>query len=300
MRLKVFLVILFLAPSAFASLKWQRIGDLQYPIGTLNAFGPNCYNNALKSAGLISSFRHSSDDEFQLYMASPLCRKLSREESHQVGDIGTVNVFVNGAPYPEHAFYLVSPDEASSKNGRYWLSPYVVASEKSILDLYEVPSTQECRKNSGVKNTGCTKFTEYFRCSDLQAYLKQRQIPSWYPEASARLSALEAELESHLLHLDGVAMTESQVRIELILKMNESLEILLSRARQMTSATPDEMFLWKTIFYRAQDSVSQMNFLFDVGIRSDFPDYDKKLLNLSALVAYLRNQLEAVAVTTSR
>lgn len=113
--------------------------------------GPNCWNFALKQAGLIPSLRESNEKEFDFFMSSPLCQKLSIGEVPRPGDIGSIENHSDDSSRLMHAFIHVSPKMVYAKHSISTDSPFGLMSYKEMKLTYPVGQIPggECRTECG-------------------------------------------------------------------------------------------------------------------------------------------------------
>jgi hypothetical protein len=128
-------------------------------------WGPNCWNTALVSAGILSAPGFASPEEMSFWMASPLCRPLHAAEAPRPGDIAAIRD-EKGAEV--HGFVYVSDELAFSKNYLTAASPYALQSPADVFGEYPVPAL--CRTSGG--SAGCPAYIDLFRCSTREEYVR--------------------------------------------------------------------------------------------------------------------------------
>jgi hypothetical protein len=110
------------------------------------ADGANCWNAALRSAGLVRQFRHTVGEELDFYLTSPACRELSPEEAADAGDL----IVIRGPDEkPVHAFTWISPEVSLTKNGYLQRKRLTFAPPASVYTDPLYWTVPECRRVSG-------------------------------------------------------------------------------------------------------------------------------------------------------
>lgn len=161
--------------------------------------GPNCFNTALLTNGIVENIRFVSTLEFEYYLKNN-CTPLKDISEMQAGDI-VVEIdlpeidFVNGATF--HAFVYLSDDKAIGKLSRsvrdqpkieafeeafsyskvsHLLTQYTEA-EKEIVDIPARPF--RCRGESNIPDDIKKLFKEFEEANIAKVPVSSHQITSW-------------------------------------------------------------------------------------------------------------------------
>lgn len=156
--------------------------------------GPNCWNAALLSAGLVNGVHHVGADEFTFYLEGPLCHEVPFDQSLP-GDIVAFRRatrdgrLVNGPyGYEIHGFTLAGGGMAFTKNGTATGDRYQIQSLESLRQDYEKTNRRECRQ-LGLPAEACHLKIQTFRCGPGPA-----EIPVPLREIEEGILALERDL----------------------------------------------------------------------------------------------------------
>ena len=99
--------------------------------------GPNCWNLALVMGKVVPFMRQSSDEEWDFFLRSPLCRELQPGEKKQPGDFGSLEVRTpEGRTRHEHGFVYVSDSMVYAKNGVLTKDAYSLQSAEENAKRY--------------------------------------------------------------------------------------------------------------------------------------------------------------------
>lgn len=178
--------------------------------------GPNCWNLALVTAGVLPALRYSTSDEMSFFMNSPLCRELSQHEKKQPGDIGAFRTDQKKTEF--HGFMWISDSLVYSKNGYTKSSPYAVQSFKKMEEGYNRVRKWICYENS-TKN--CDLELVNFRCEGMESYLKKfsETFPKGITKAFQDLGVIETCIEA----VHGIARSVSTTAMS---SLTDSIKVL--------------------------------------------------------------------------
>lgn len=150
----------------------------------IEAYGPNCWNAAMMTAGLTDSVHYVSGVEFWHWMNSPFCKTVPADETLRYGDIGSIHGS-NGDHF--HSFMRVNDDVIFQKG-----SPAVehkweyVKTEKIVFPEY-FNDVKRCKGNEGrQREAHCETSIVYHRCDPIPQDFYARND----------LGGLEAELKT--------------------------------------------------------------------------------------------------------
>ena len=140
-----------------------------------SSVGPNCWNLALYSTGLVSSLRNVDESEFKSLLESPLCRKLAAREPVRRGDIGAIRENDPKGDIEVHGFAYINEDQVFTKNGDDSRSAVEVMRFADLMrvSLYDVES--ECRFG---KLESCVRFIDRYRCQSLNHFIQSGNVSS--------------------------------------------------------------------------------------------------------------------------
>ena len=157
--LATFVGFLFISLTAFSSLVFADLkAGLSFVGKSSKTTGPNCWNYALYSAGLVHSLRNVEADEFDFFIHSKLCQLIDDSKPVVAGQIGAIQDIVQGKPIQNHAFIFLSRNEILTKNGPYIQAPY---QRSTLSELFQIPSYQ----------LNSTRILQRYSCGSLNHYL---------------------------------------------------------------------------------------------------------------------------------
>ncbi|MBC7396776.1 MAG: hypothetical protein H7333_04965 [Bdellovibrionales bacterium] len=154
--------------------------------------GPNCWNTALVSAGILPHLRGTEADEFKYWMSSPLCTELKAGEKPEAGDVMAIRSSYGSTE--EHAFIYGTEELSFSKKTFEAAEPYRMLSTDEI---YGRPFNvkRECR---ALGRTDCETQVHAFRCINMKQYLSDKALNARVSSLSALVESIEAKLEIDL------------------------------------------------------------------------------------------------------
>ncbi|HRO68568.1 MAG TPA: hypothetical protein PL182_13435, partial [Pseudobdellovibrionaceae bacterium] len=170
--------------------------------------GPNCWNAALYSRGLVGGIRHVDGYEFTAWLSSPLCKEVPAEQAAGGDIVALRRVTLDGrlvkGPYGAevHGFLLGSDGIGFTKNGTNAKDIYQLQDAASIFQIYQSVNKRDCRL-LGLPKEACQLRAQYFRC--------QASPPVWSENLRGfeeKISALEKRL--HEFYFDASLTREDQ------------------------------------------------------------------------------------------
>lgn len=123
--------------------------------------GPNCFNFALVVAGLLPGLKPTSNEEFDVFINSPLCQRVHNKNLLRAGDIGVYSSknSKTDATVFNHGFIYISDKLVLSKNDQSVRAPYSVQETQAMYNQqYEDPNF----------------FTEYYRCMSFDEFIANK------------------------------------------------------------------------------------------------------------------------------
>ncbi len=135
--------------------------------------GPNCYNSALTSAGVLNHLRYVSPEEFGHILKSPVCREVSTQEV-QPGDLRVYFYQAPGVQWFEriliHANVYLSPELSLNKMTMYLTSQAEIQKESEVRKNYQYLAESRVLTNREQRSFQCTgescqTETKFYRCS---------------------------------------------------------------------------------------------------------------------------------------
>lgn len=180
--------------------------------------GPNCWNSALYSVGVVSGVRHVDYAEFTSWLESPFCQEVE-EKSAAAGDIVALRRARSDGrlvtmPYSAevHGYLLAAPGLAFTKNGTSKGDGYQLQDTASLHANYETVNRRECRI-LGVPREFCGMKAQYFRCSPVLSL----GLPGSLKAIEEDLVKLEGEL--HRLYmgelpLDSLDADKARIKLK--------------------------------------------------------------------------------------
>lgn len=109
------------------------------------ADGPNCWNTALRAAGLIRPARHTVAEELDFYLRSAACRELAPDEAPAPGDVIAIR---DSRGEAVHAFTWISDAISLTKNGYRQGQPLTVARPEDVFAHADYRTSPRCRRTA--------------------------------------------------------------------------------------------------------------------------------------------------------
>lgn len=209
-------------------------------------WGPNCWNLALKTVGILPHFRFTASNEMTFYSNSILCRRISKDEI-QRGDLGLIRVPKHYKREEYHAFYYITPELVFSKNGSSQNEPYVIARKDEIFKIYNVPPLP----------------VDLRRCNSLRSYMDAHpHLSSYLLKTLKEITRYESDLEQWIYYGRSIGLERERVIIDIAKKHLQRLD---ENASQPPYSLEDDLFIQGVIRERFFSIAEQ----FDVLERKD-------------------------------
>ncbi len=238
--------------------------------------GPNCWNLALVMKAILPSLRYSGPEEMSFYMRPPLCRQLKNDEEKIPGDVGAIRDMTARSPEEYHGFIYISDDIAYSKNGFANTSPFALQPLEKVLDIYQVPSMEECRSNELSFSNNCGKAISYFRCVSMDEYLKKAEdLPSFFVNSLSSISSYEDCLQETTMK----AIPVSTVAQNNIVDALNALSFYVGNEIQETNRNPNPSvnFVIGSMKLRLEAIAKQLKFNNDENNSSEISKFADRL-----------------------
>lgn len=205
-------LILLLVLSAFSRAEPTLPPRAQELLGKFAVLGgPNCWNSALYSAGLVSGVRHVDYEEFSAWLDSPQCAEVSAESATGGEIVALRRARADGRlvnfPYTAeiHGYFLLAPGSGFTKNGTSAAEGYQIQDTASLHAKYESVNKKDCRM-LGLPKELCGMKAQYFRCFPSSA----KSLPANLIAIEQKVKAFEAELHRLYTGESAVASLESE------------------------------------------------------------------------------------------
>lgn len=166
--------------------------------------GPNCWNAALVATKILDSFRYTDSTEFTFWLNSPLCRELRTTEALIPGDVGSISGLQTFGPEDEalhsHGFIYLNQETAFEKPGLSKTDGGLqFSSLQKIINTYKVkPECTRVKSNTYIKE--CKQQINYYRCTSLEDYLKDKPELNKKYSCYSNLMNLEKNIEKYLFN----------------------------------------------------------------------------------------------------
>ncbi len=135
--------------------------------------GPNCWNLALVVNKILPSMRETSDQEFDYFLSSPLCKEIVDHEKIMPGDIGTIESrLISGYKRHIHGFIHVGKDIVYNKLGIDVKSKFQIMSYQDMHKVYPINALDgECK-------TDCSPVTHLRQWLSESALKHIKELPN--------------------------------------------------------------------------------------------------------------------------
>lgn len=202
-------LFLFFGSSALAANSLEDVARIRALVNREAARnGPNCWNAALYSRGLVEGIRHVDGHEFTAWLSSPLCEEVSAEQA-TAGDVVALRRFTTDGrlvkgPYGAeiHGFLLGDDGIGFTKNGTNAKDIYQFQDTREIFRLYQSINQKDCRL-IGFPKEACQLRAQYFRCDPSRLEWSEH-----LQDLERKISALERQL--HGFYLNSSLTREDQ------------------------------------------------------------------------------------------
>lgn len=213
---------------------------------TVNS-GPNCWNTALISSGVLSSQRYTTPEEMKFWMSSPLCKKRESPDKPRPGDIVAIRGGAGSYSVDLHGFVYISDELSFGKNGPEINDPYEFKKTSEVFKVNQIP--KECQTS---RHSDCLKWAEYYQCESMESYLAQNPIKN--SEQKLLWNSVEAQECSSASVLSIGAVELNRVALESMMK-------LADEKRASPEQSEEEKFLWNGILIKAKSLWLQNRFV---------------------------------------
>lgn len=189
--------------------------------------GPNCWNFALRSAGLVKSLRYTEPGEVNSLLNSQMCKSVPNNKV-QPGDLAFVK---NSFGEHIHAYVYITPNILFAKHAQTAMYNFKLMPMKEMLKSYE--RTRHCQiKNLHHKD--CYNHTVYFRCESFDSYTKKINFNKKAPSTASLfdyIDEIETTLEPLVINPDFKMHNlpkKNTEQSELYKKIADRLETLIA------------------------------------------------------------------------
>jgi hypothetical protein len=226
--------------------------------------GPNCWNYALYSAGLVDSIRNVDDTEFHFLIESPLCQKLSGEATYWPGQIGVIRDQESYSHIKEnHAFVYLTPNKILTKNGPFRESVYELTSLQKLLQI-------------SAFHLGPGRFLSRYQCTSLSSYFRDKKINPHL------LKIAEIKIKFEVYYANVIRKKENlsiQFKNEILTKINKELAILKTDLKQgLLSWSEDERLFINILSQHFIGIAGQLYYTHASPIMDEFEELSPSLL----------------------
>jgi hypothetical protein len=183
----------------------QSFNDLQ-----MSTDGPNCWNAALISTGILKSTRPVTKPEFWFWMNSEYCKALPASEKPRTGDIGSL-FWKHWGNY--HSFMRIDDNTVFSKNGPEIKDKYKVQSYESMFfDNYKEMAKTCKGSEQNLKNKGCEFEVVHHRCRPLENnfFAGVKEIKN----TSDQIDGIESRLSKWMVNSESLSESEVSAAFE--------------------------------------------------------------------------------------
>lgn len=215
--------------------------------------GPNCFAQALSSAGVLNEIdqnRHVTDEEYSLWVNSPFC---SKTQTPKAGDLAYVTNLKDGKSIGVHGLVFLNNSFSISRNGN---NGYLQIQPSDLpLKLYGAMDADPNCPILGAKvipkNEG--GIVSYYSC-DLEALQDSKQ--EWIDESNFMAQNQQLSCLKELI-INNREMLPETVFIALKAIQTMALENLSkdSEVDQDGNSRAAHLFFWKAIYSEVQSLV---------------------------------------------
>lgn len=212
--------------------------------------GPNCWNTALYTVGLVPTISYSAPEELNFWLNSPYCRALETGENAEPGDIHAIrSIFGPGrAPIESHAYIHLFRGTVFGKDSWAGTDASGISSDEEAFDSFDVSRGFENmrvnNRNELSPSPDAARFSQAFRCRAPRVVAQGQDVGAH--EVTSRIGTA---IESHLL--GNSTLTESQLA---------DFQQSLNQVRAQTSSNTSS-FVGRADFYRAGSLLEQINMI---------------------------------------
>lgn len=192
--------------------------------------GPNCWNAALQSAGLVHSTRFVSKGEYWFWMKSNNCVAVAPGDKLQSGDLGSL-IWKGYGHY--HSFVYLDEHLVFSKTSPSSKHPYRIQAFEEMFSADERESVKNCwplAPNHNNKN--CELEIVFHRCRPLEKgfYHSDPQLAEW----DLKLKGLEEIIDRRSKASEGVAPQVYQRSMEQLYQLLRQVQRASSNGKNET------------------------------------------------------------------
>lgn len=253
-----FVSIFFTILNCFPIFVKADLNQALKKVGTYSkTTGPNCWNYALYSAGLVNSLRNVEENEFTFFIKSRLCHKLQDQDAIKPGQIGAIQDIENNKVIQNHAFVFLGPEAVLTKNGPYVAAAYQVMSLKNLL---QIPSYQLHPK----------RLLERYECEDIESFIKN------YPGLNIHLLQIYDLVKAFEYHYEQ----DTLQNIQLDMKFKDTTLLLIEKAildMAFDGLNSDDHFFRDLIAIHLSGISGQIYYTYASPIMDQFESLSRKL-----------------------
>ncbi len=207
--------------------------------GKLNEFmGPNCYNSALVTAGILPHANYTSRVEMNFWMNSPLCREKDLSEEISPGDI--IAIKDNGQFY--HGMVHISENLIFSKNGNSTNGHYYFDTQKSLYSDKGYDIKKECERiplNRDENTNQCQRSVHIFSCQTWDDFIKDSELSPQKKEILEDINTIDCKLSKHVFN-QRIGLNKSHIEDAII-----TLQALALKRGALAQEDPDNPGYYK-------------------------------------------------------
>lgn len=198
--------------------------------------GPNCFNTALNSVGLLQSIRHSTQEEIDFFTRPPFCREIKVKSDLEPGDL--ILIRGSGVPSEMHAFIYINDDLVFSKSRFSIQFPYELVSSEWVFSIFALGkiAKPECRLANDISKSDCPVRAQYYRCQNYEESLKEelknrneksmQQLRNLFFESKVQIENLNEKLSAVIMGQAWTYEIKLVFSIE-IKRLSEKLDLIL-------------------------------------------------------------------------
>jgi hypothetical protein len=243
-------------------------------VGKTTTFsGPNCWNTALLKAGLVNHYRETSEEEFDFYLKSPLCRELSVSEIKRPGDIGSIESRSNqNESFHVHGFIHVSDEIVYNKAGIDVKDGFKLESYEKMHQTYPVGELAgECLADCGPVE----EISLYFQ----DKYILSGKAPKDLPPAKI-LCALKDNTQA----LNSLLIPFKGDKTQMMSAIKFACREIAQRNSENKQMCKQECPLPKKYYYRCQETSKYISSL-SKNIKDIFSDMETLTNSIEKIVS---------------
>ena len=110
--------------------------------------GPNCWNTSLVFHDVLSHIRQTSIQEYESYLASPMCKKVHQKKQLKPGDIGSIEkTYPDGRKELVHSFIYLNERLVFQKRGFEQFAGFSFSNMTDVLKDYPLKHTGDCKRD---------------------------------------------------------------------------------------------------------------------------------------------------------